>query len=406
MAMARTDIAILGAGLAGGLVALALARWRPDLSVVLIERGPLPGPNHVWSFFATDVPDEAGDLVAPLIEAAWNGYDVRFPGLSRTLTTPYHATTSQRLARALRRALPETAILTDAHVVACSSRGALLADGRDVAANGVLDTRGLDDFSAFTGGWQKFLGQRLKLAHPHRLQRPIVMDATVAQHDGYRFVYSLPFAPDEVLVEDTYYADDPRLDHGALALRIAEHARAMGWQVLGVMAEEQGVLPVVAGGAFDRLRGNAGHGGALAGTRAGLFHPLTSYSLPDAVRFAMALARWPGLGAAEPGQQTLESFCETYARQHWGNGGYYRMLSALLFAAAAPDERWRVLQRFYGLDQGLIERFYAGQSTWADKARILAGRPPVPVTRALGVLTGMGPRPRPLDRITTEDSRR
>jgi lycopene beta-cyclase len=392
MGTARTDIAILGGGLAGGLVALALARWRPDLRLMLIERDELPGRNHVWSFFGADVSDHAAELVAPLIEAAWNGYEVRFPGYTRTLGTPYHATTSQRLARALRRALPEEAIVTGAQVVACSSRGALLADGRDISANLVIDTRGLNDFSALTGGWQKFLGQRLKLAHPHRLARPIVMDATVEQHDGFRFVYALPFAPDEVFVEDTYYSDDPGIDHAALSLRIAEYARARGWQVLGVISEEQGALPVVAGGDYDALRGAAGHCGAMAGTRAALFHPLTSYSLPDALRFAVTLARWSGLKPDDPGH-TFEAFCEAYGRQHWKDGRYYRMLSALLFAAAQPRERWRVLQRFYGLDPRLIERFYAGQSSWADKIRILAGRPPVPIGAALGVLTGFGAQP-------------
>jgi lycopene beta-cyclase len=217
------------------------------------------------------------------------------------------------------------------------------------------------------------------------------MDATVAQHDGYRFVYCLPFAPDEVFVEDTYYADGPVIDRDLLAQRIADYASAKGWHTLGVMAEEQGVLPVVAGGDFDRLRGAAGHGAALAGTRAGLFHPLTSYSLPDALRFALALAGQRDLGPTE-----LASFSENYARTHWNSAWYYRMLTAMLFAAAEPDQRYRVLQRFYRLDPRLIERFYAGQSTLADRLRILAGRPPVPVGRALGVLTGLGARPKAL----------
>ena len=55
----------------------------------------------------------------------------------------------------------------------------------------------------------------------------------------------------------------------------------------------------------------------------------------------------------------------------------------MLFRAAKPEERYTVLQRFYGLNQGLIERFYAGKLKWYDKARILIGKPPVPVTKAL-----------------------
>jgi len=55
----------------------------------------------------------------------------------------------------------------------------------------------------------------------------------------------------------------------------------------------------------------------------------------------------------------------------------------MLFRAAKPEMRYTVLQRFYGLKRPLIERFYAGQFTIFDKLRILIGKPPVPVTKAL-----------------------
>jgi len=396
MVAAHPDIAIVGGGLAGGLVALALARWRPDLSVMVFEREAALGGNHVWSFFATDLSADGETLIAPLVDATWAGYDVHFPDYARTLMTPYRATTSHRLDRAVRQALPARSIVTGVQVTDCTATGVTLGDGRHYAAGAVIDARGAGNLASLTGGWQKFLGQRLKLARPHGLARPIVMDATVEQVDGYRFVYCLPFARDEVFVEDTYYADDPMLDRDRLAARIADYARAKGWQVLGVMAEEHGVLPVVAGGDFDRLRAASGHGAALAGTRAGLFHPLTSYSLPDALRFALALVQWPGLGAGD-----LARFSEDYARSHWKRGWYYRKLSAMLFAAARPADRYRVLQRFYRLDPALIERFYAGQSSAMDRLRILAGRPPVPIGAALGVLSGLGATPGLLNPVVT-----
>jgi lycopene beta-cyclase len=57
-----------------------------------------------------------------------------------------------------------------------------------------------------------------------------------------------------------------------------------------------------------------------------------------------------------------------------------------LFRAAEPEERWRVLARFYRLDPALIGRFYAGQSSLYDKLRILTGKPPVPISRAIHAL--------------------
>ena len=120
------------------------------------------------------------------------------------------------------------------------------------------------------------------------------------------------------------------------------------------------------------------HAAARAGVRAGLFQPMTGYSLPDAVRFALWLARQPldGLPAAT----------RAFARAHWRQGGYYRMLGKMLFGAARPDERWRIISRFYGLNPALIQRFFAGQSTMADRLRILCGKPPVPIRDAMRTL--------------------
>ena len=76
----------------------------------------------------------------------------------------------------------------------------------------------------------------------------------------------------------------------------------------------------------------------------------------------------------------------------WGERRFYRLLNRMLFRAAGPERRWRVFQRFYGLPEGVVRRFYAGRSTALDKARILAGKPPVPVVAALRQLreTGRG----------------
>jgi len=57
------------------------------------------------------------------------------------------------------------------------------------------------------------------------------------------------------------------------------------------------------------------------------------------------------------------------------------------YRAAEPDARYRIFERFYRLSPRLIGRFYAGRSTTADKLRILSGKPPVPIGRAIAALT-------------------
>jgi lycopene beta-cyclase len=228
-------------------------------------------------------------------------------------------------------------------------------------------------------GWQKFVGREYRFAAPHGLERPIIMDATVDQADGYRFVYCLPFTPTEMLVEDTYYTLSPDLDVPGLRARIDEYVAAAGWPEATVLREEQGVLPVAMGGKVADLWRDSP--AALLGLRGGFFHPTTGYSLPDAVRNAALLAE-----QAEFSGAALRRLFRAEAERTWRQRGFYRLLNRMLFRAAEPPERYRVLEHFYRLDPQLIDRFYAGQTGLTDKARILSGRPPVRIGRAIAAL--------------------
>lgn len=377
----RCNVAIVGAGLAGGLIALALAERRPGLSIRLIDSADAVGGNHVWSFFDANVAVADRWLVATLVTHRWGDYDVAFPGHRRVLAAPYNSIESERLDEQVRARLPDDALMLGRKVLAASPTAVVLADGDRVEADGVIDCRGAGDLSLFRLGWQKFVGHELVLANDHGLARPIVMDASVEQIDGYRFVYCLPFARRRMFVEDTYYSDTPDIDEAVLDGRIAGYAAAQGWSIARIARRERGALPVVWGGDFEQYWLSGGRGVAKAGMRAGLFHPLTGYSLPDAVRTAAAIAR-----AGDYSGAALHDLTHGLARSAWKARGFYRMLTAMLFRAAEPAERWRVLERFYRLDSRLIGRFYSGQSTLADKARVLTGKPPVPVGRALAAI--------------------
>ena len=202
------------------------------------------------------------------------------------------------------------------------------------------------------------------------------MDATGDQAEGYRFVYSLPFSRDRLLVEDTYYTEGAALDTAALCDRIADYVAAQGW-IGKPVRQETGVLPILLGGnpaafwpAADPI--------ARLGLKGGFFHPTTSYSLPQAAANAIALARLPDLGGPAIAAWTRTRFID-----HWRGGGFYRLLNRLLFRAARPEERVKVFTHFYRLDEALVSRFYAGQLTALDKLRILTGKPPVPIAKEL-----------------------
>lgn len=382
--MAQTkhcDLAIAGGGLAGGLIALALAARRPSIRVVLVDEGASLGGNHIWSFFHTDIADEDRWLLAPLVGHGWRGYDVAFGDRRRRLGTPYYAIPSERLDALVRRTLPDHTLLTERTITAVNKTAILIEGGDRVQAKAVIDVRGPGDLSLLDLGWQKFVGQVVTLAEPHGLQRPLLMDATVDQIDGFRFVYTLPLDARRLLIEDTYYSDSPALDDVMVADRIARYAAAHEWTITAVERQETGVLPVAMGGDFDAYWHSGAKDVAKAGMRAGLFHPTTGYSLPDAVRLATMVA-----GLENPASRTIHDILRDYARARWDERGFERLLARMLFRAADPEQRHRVMGRFYGLGRPLIERFYAGHSSRGDKFRILAGKPPVPLGRALAVM--------------------
>lgn len=380
------DLAIVGGGLAGGLIALAVRRARPELSLALIEAGQELGGNHRWSWFESDLGADAAALLDTFAQTRWaGGTTVRFPGYARRAGAGYRSLSSRDFARGLHEVLPKGAVRTGCTAVALDAAGVTLEGGERIAASAVVDCRAFAPSSDLTGGWQLFAGHHLRTRRPHGLVAPVIMDADVAQHGAYRFVYSLPLAPDEVFVEDTYYADTPALAREVLGARIGNYAMAQDW-VGEVIGDEAGVLPVITGGdgAAHRAR-FAIPGVALAGARGLFTHPLTSYTLPFAAENALAIARALPLDGP-----ALDALVQRRFAGHWRRTRFYRDLGRMLFEATEPEQRWRVFARFYRLPEPLIERFYAGRSTMLDKLRLLTGRPPVPIGRGLAALLGKG----------------
>ncbi|MBX7483627.1 lycopene beta-cyclase CrtY [Qipengyuania qiaonensis] len=380
------DLAIVGGGLAGGLAALAVHRAQPQLRLGLFEAGESFGGNHRWSWFTSDIGGAGSELLTPFRKTEWaTGYEVFFPGHARTLGSTYCSLASRDFDAALRRELPQEAIRTRSRVAELAPDGITLDHGERIPARAVVDCRDFEPSPHLNGGWQVFMGRHLRTGSPHGQKRPIVMDARVDQHDAYRFVYTLPLGAEELFVEDTYYADAPVLDRSALSGRIDRYCDAMGWHG-DILGGETGVLPVITGGDFSAYRRGLGEPGVVRiGARGGFAHPLTSYTLPFSVANALQLAR----EATLPGEQ-LAALFEKRAHDHWRAMRFYRQLGRMLFDGARPEQRYRIFQRFYRLNEPLIERFYAGRPTRLDRLRVLTGKPPIPIPAAVRALLGKG----------------
>lgn len=361
------DYALIGGGLQAGLIALAVRAAQPHARIGIVERGLALGGNHTWCFHAGDVPAGAR-WVDPLIAVRWPGYDVAFPGLRRTLDSDYACVTSERLDEVVRGAVDEllldTSALAVAHDAVETTRGTL-------HARTVIDARGPAQLDGGSCGWQTFVGQEARVVG-HGLARPILMDATLAQDGGFRFMYVLPLAEDRLLIEDTRFTDAPYLDAPACRAAIAAYARDHGWDIAAVMREESGVLPLPL-----QLEVPAPGSPLVAGYGGGYFHPVTGYSFPIAVRLANAVASGDAAVAA-------------LHRAHTAQLPFALRLNKMLFRWFPPDQRYHVIERFYRLPAASIRRFYALELTAFDRARFLFGRPP----RGLSLRGVLGGAPR------------
>jgi len=365
----RFDYVLVGGGLQNALLTLALRDRQPGASIALVERGSHLAGNHTWSFHGGDVKAASLAWLEPLVAHRWPACDVRFPSLSRTLSQGYATIPSARVDAVVRERMagPRGRLFAGAEAVEVRAHEVRLADGRRIEGALVVDARGPEALPTTSGrpGFQKFLGLELALARPSRLARPVIMDATVPQTDGFHFAYVLPLAEDRLLVEDTYFSDSPALDHDLLRARVHQYAVGHGFEVARVLREETGVLPMPWGGPLPRPSASP----LQAGYQGGWFHPATGYSLPVAVRLAERVASVPPGAALGPALLDL-------ARRQRGQARYARVLNWLLFCAYPPGERWHVLERFYRLPEPTIGRFYALQMTALDRARLLLGRPP------------------------------
>lgn len=375
--MTDYDVIFAGGGLASTLAACRLKTKRPELRLLIVEAGQRLGGNHTWSCHATDLTAEQNGWMAPFMAHRWPGQMVRFPKFTRTLRAPYQSITAQRLHEAALAQLG-SAVRLNTRIAVLDRASLSLENGERLTAACLIDGRGAASSQALALAFQKFVGLEVRLAAPHGETVPVIMDATVSQTDGYRFLYTLPFSADTILIEDTYYADGPDLEPDRLRTRIETYAASRGWRIAEILREETGTLPILLGGDIDAFWQESGVGAARIGLRAVLFHPTTGYSLPDAVAMADALAELRVM--TSEGAARLIQLC---SKQRWQERSFYRMLNRMLFLAAEPDRRYEVLQRFYQLPEPLIERFYRAASTYADKARILIGRPPVPIIKAL-----------------------
>jgi lycopene beta-cyclase len=370
------DIIIIGAGLAGLSLAYRLKNQQPNIRLLILDETLKLTADKTWSFHSEDIKD-----LAPwrdFISYSWPQYQVEFSYL-RTIDKSYYTISSQHFFSKMTDFLGADLRLGK-KVVQVQVNRVVTDAGEIFSAPIVIDARLSLNFSLTKAkdhawGYQKFLGLELKMQEKHGLQNPILMDATVDQKDGYRFMYVLPYSEDQLLIEDTHYSNSPELNVKEYTEEILNYAKSKGWNVSSQLRSEIGVLPIPT----TRWVADLAEKSAVLkiGSGAGFYHPVTGYSFLWCVRVANALAE-----IKNPSRETYSAALLKLQKELNRNTSFYLMLNKLLFYGADTSNRKNIFQRFYKLPESTIGRFYASKTSLADKFRIMIGRPPISVASA------------------------
>lgn len=367
--MGRYDFILLGGGLASCLLALRLLEKHPHYSLLLLEKSEVLGGDHTWSFHTSDVSESALDWLRPFIKKSWSEHTVRFPAHERKIASGYHSIRSEDFHRVLQTKLGNC-VQYGAEVTTATHCSVTLSDGKILEAKLVLDGRGFQKNST-PKGFQKFVGLDLELSRPHGLSGPILMDATIPQTDGFRFFYTLPWSETSLLVEDTYYSDTSTLDVENCKAEILRYAKRLGFEVKSIAKVEVGCLPIP-------LYPRKDYASNAIGVRAEFFHPTTGYSLPYAMGLADQIS-----SVSHPTSREVQKQVKAFSVKVEKRNRFFYFLNRMLFLGAKPNERYRILERFYRLPETTVLRFYAARLKFIDTARILLGKPPIPVWNAV-----------------------
>lgn len=352
---------ILGAGLSGLSLAIALLDRGIKDPITIVDRRTTFGRDHTWSTWLTP-----GLRFADLASHRWERW--RVAGVTAASPRhPYVHIASEAFydyALGIVERAPNVELRLDEAVTAVGDGWAETAAGRLTGT--VHDGLGLG--SPRLKGvevelWQRFLGWEVETRRP--AFDPAVatlMDFEVEQDGAVQFVYTLPFSPTRALVEHTSFAP------GALSSAKRRQAleRYLEPHDYEILHEERGSVPMTAA----RLPARRGERTSAIGTAGGAVRPSSGYAFSriqahvTAVADAVATGRPLPARAGHPRRTALDHVFLKALRSH---------------PAAFPSWTRRMAERLPG---DVFARFMVDASTPADELRVMAALPPAPFLRA------------------------
>ena len=355
----RAGVLIAGGGIAGCLAALAMARLRPDVPLLIVEEKDRFGGDGFHHWFDAEL-EGAASLALPLASARWPGFYVAFADLSRKLKEPCGGLTGSALHEAMVATLSPDRYRLGTKVVAVKEDALILDGGEEIRAEGALDARGAANLSMLDLGYEARLERTYAFAAPHAVDRPVLIDATVNSGAG-GFFQVAPLDDKRLIVADVALTERS-LPGEQAAGRIDHYVALRGWR--GGAIEHEAALgrPLPRDGDFAAFWRIGGARVAKLGQRGGFVHPVTGRSIGDAARAAMLLA-----GQDDFSGGALHDLFEEEARRLWRSREPLRALNRALWAAGDRTARLKAL---FALDPRLIARFHADRLGMIERRRV------------------------------------
>ncbi|MDT9599685.1 lycopene beta-cyclase CrtY [Sphingosinicella rhizophila] len=361
----RQGVLIAGGGIAASLAALAMARLRPEVPLLLVGEDNAFGGNASWTFFHDELTKDELRLVEPWISHSWHGYYVAFPGTSRKLKAECSVIRPSDLDKLVRDALGPDRFRLKARIVATREDSLILHGGEKITAEGAIDARAATNLNLLDLGWRNAMTREFVFASPHRVDRPVLMDSTLSEGASCRFTSCVPLGEKALLVEDVHYSRAPEEeDREMVSARIDSYVERRGWKGGKRKQGPVGASPIAIGGDFPAFWRAGGARVAKIGVRGGFFHPATGSPLADAIRTAMLLVKQSDFGG-----EHLHDLFEAQAVNAWNRREFHRNFNAALLEDRS-GERCGALERLYQLDANLIARFQSERLGIFDRRRI------------------------------------
>lgn len=364
MLVPDVDVAILGGGCAGLSLAARLAK--SDFSVRVIEPRSEYINDRTWSFWRTQ-----SDPFEDCVRREWASWTVQGPQgqtLRSSSNMRYQTVESGAFYnRALElidggKASSISLGTYASHVSRTGNQWRVDTDAGSLTATNVVDTRPPNRVPTYG---QFFLGQEIKTEHPvFNADVVQLMHFRPAQSGGVDFVYILPFAVDQALVEVTSFAPH-NPGHEFFTKWLVEEINALNPGQTEILRTEAGALPMQVGFADQNPEGiiRMGLGGGAA-------KPSTGYAFArnqmqaDQVTTALVSGKVPDM--------RLDSAITRYMDRIF-----------LQVLAVKPERGPALIEALFSkVSPDRLERFLSGSTSTIDRLSVMKALPPLPFLHA------------------------